>query len=195
MNMNFQTDDLASPEYRDQLKLRYEEPGWGGSGHHHCMTVATFARGLGATSVLDYGCGRGRLKESLLTQSHLTDVREYDPGIIGKDALPDPADLVVATDVLEHIEPEKLSTVLRHIRSLAIKGCYFIIATSKSKETLADGRNAHLIQKPGMWWTAVLRNHDLRPFDVKLMKGVHVWVSLSSTRGPEQASRVMRSRS
>ena len=175
---NFALDVLATPQYRATLQERYKRPGWGGSGYHHWIATATFARELGATSVLDYGCGRGKLRESLLEFSHLKDIHEYDPGIVGKDALPSPADLVVATDVLEHIEPDLLSNVLYHFKHLARKGIYLVIATDKAKEVLPDGRNAHLIQRPGVWWIQQLRQHGLFPCKVEQLKGVHVWIRI-----------------
>jgi hypothetical protein len=71
-------------------------------------------------------------------------------------ALPGFADLVVCTDVLEHVEPELLDTVLRHLRSLARKAVFVVIATRPSNKTLSDGRNAHLIVETAEWWIAHL---------------------------------------
>ncbi len=107
------------------------------------------------------------------------DVREYDPGIIGKDALPKPADLVIATDVLEHIEPELLGNVLEHIRSLARLGVFLNIATSPAREILPDGRNAHLIIRPPAWWREELAKAKLWPTHEATAKGYNVWVKIA----------------
>ena len=112
--------------------------------------VMELARGGHCTTVLDYGCGKGLLAPCLQD----LDVREYDPAIVGKDDDPEAADLVVCTDVLEHIEPELLDNVLRHLRALTKKYLFVNIATRPAIKTLPDGRNAHLIVEPAEWWRA-----------------------------------------
>ncbi len=79
-------------------------------------------------------------------------MREYDPAIEGKDGRPVFADLVVCTDVLEHIEPDRLDNVLTHLRTLARRAVFVVINTQPSNKTLTDGRNAHLIVEPAVWW-------------------------------------------
>jgi 2-polyprenyl-3-methyl-5-hydroxy-6-metoxy-1,4-benzoquinol methylase len=83
-------------------------------------------------------------------------VREYDPAIAGKEASPAPADLVVCTDVLEHVEPELLDHVLDHLQGLARRLLFLVVATRSAKKTLEDGRNAHLIVEPDAWWRDTL---------------------------------------
>ena len=105
-------------------------------------------------SVLDYGSGKGYLGKELPFP-----IWEYDPAIPGKDQSPRPADLVVCTDVLEHIEPEKLIHVLRDLSRCVLKVGYFVIHTGPSGKVLADGRNSHLIQQPPEWWRMKLKKH------------------------------------
>jgi hypothetical protein len=62
--------------------------------------------------------------------------------------------MVVCTDVLEHIEPEHLDAVLRHVCSLAKKAVFLQIATRPAKKCLPDGRNAHLTVQSAEWWLA-----------------------------------------
>jgi hypothetical protein len=54
--------------------------------------------------------------------------------------------------VLEHIEPELLDNVLDDLKRCALKGVFLTINMRPAYKTLADGRNAHLIQKPIEWW-------------------------------------------
>jgi hypothetical protein len=103
-------------------------------------------------------------------------VFEYDPGIPGKDHLPKPADLVVCTDVLEHIEPELLDGVLRHLYLLAGRGAYLVIATRLARELLPDGRNAHLIVQEPPWWLAKLKAQGWRKLRHEQRKGLCVWL-------------------
>jgi hypothetical protein len=97
--------------------------------------------------VLDYGCGQGSLARAIGDR-----VKEYDPAIPEKAAAPAPADLVVCTDVLEHIEPDCLAHVLDHLRDLTLKACFVVIATRPAMKFLADGRNAHLIIETDAFW-------------------------------------------
>jgi hypothetical protein len=152
-------DDVISPEYREMQKTLHEQSEEYGisslmGGHLVQETIDHYK----PDSVLDYGCGKGMLK---LQFGDI--VREYDPAIPGKDGEPEPADLVVCTDVLEHIEPDKLDAVLDHIRSLARKAAYLIISTREAKKTLPDGRNAHLIIETPEWWQERLKVY----FDIK----------------------------
>ncbi len=148
--------DLISPAYREtQVALHAAPRGYGGKGYKWSVAVAELFGRFDAGSVLDYGCGQGTLI-ARLRESGLRGIRfsEYDPAITGKDTKPSFADLVVCTDVLEHIEPEKLDTVLRHLRTLARKALFVVIATRPSGKTLSDGRNAHLILESAEWWQA-----------------------------------------
>ncbi len=84
---------------------------------------------LCAQSVLDYGCGKGTLAEAVSFE-----IREYDPAIAGKDENPLPADLVICTDALEHIEPEYLDAVLVHIASLTRMAAFFVVHTGRAQK-------------------------------------------------------------
>lgn len=165
-------DDLASPEYRAQLRAKHESIAWGKHGHSHADEVVAYARKLGASSILDYGCGRGTLRQAVKGWK----VQEYDPGIPGKDIPPKPADFVACTDVLEHIEPDRLDAVLGHIYRLAEKGGYFVISCRLAREILPDGRNAHLIVQPPEWWLAQLARVGFKVERSEERKGLCVWV-------------------
>lgn len=163
---------VASNDYRKQLQEKHATTVWGKSGHSHAPEVRAFAAELGANSILDYGCGRG----TLATEMKERRVMEYDPGIKGKDHLPKPCDLVVCTDVLEHIEPELIDNVLSHLYLLAGKGAYLVIATRLARELLPDGRNAHLTVQPSAWWLMKLGNYGWRSMRHEERKGLCVWL-------------------
>lgn len=139
---------LISETYRQQNKaLHAARADYGIGGHKWADPIAQLAVSCGARSVLDYGCGKGTLKRSLNDRLR---VEEYDPAF--HDALPSPADLVVCTDVLEHIEPGCLLYVLEDLRRCAEKAVFLVVATRPAAKTLDDGRNAHLIVKSSGWW-------------------------------------------
>ena len=134
--------------------------GYGTSGHKHAGKIAVLAGQLvkkfGDTTVLDYGCGKRTLEAVLPPITGMT-LYSYDPAIKGVDALPEPADIVVCTDVLEHIEPDCLENVLDHLKSLTKKLAYLCIATRPAEKVFSDGRNLHLIVQPVTFWYSKVR--------------------------------------
>lgn len=147
---------LISPEYLAANVELHSRGGYGISGGKWARDVFRAAKEIEARSVLDYGCGRGTLFQTLRAGGAGDQVgfemREYDPAIPGKDARPEPADLVVCGDVLEHIEPECLYAVMSDLRDLAKRAVFLVVATVPAKKVLADSRNAHLIVEPTSWW-------------------------------------------
>lgn len=153
--------DLISDAYLlEQQRLHATPRGYGAKGGKWHVSVRWLADQYGCASVLDYGCGQGGLATAL--QGSGLEVREYDPAIAEKSTHPEPADLVACTDVLEHVEFDKLPRVLNHLQSLARKVVFLVVALDEANKWLSDGRNAHLIQRPREWWMAKLDEHDLR---------------------------------
>lgn len=144
-------DTYISPEYLAEQKWLHAQPkGYGGKGDKWAEVVRGLAEKVGANSVLDYGCGRGSLGRALAKERF--GFFEYDPAIKGKQKLPQPADLVVTTDVLEHVEPDKIVAVLDHLTSLTKKGLFAVAATGPAVKVLSDGRNAHILIRDAQWW-------------------------------------------
>jgi hypothetical protein len=136
-----------TPEYVDLNRQLHSEGLYGISGWRWVKTVASICETIQTRDVLDYGCGQRTLEKGLGFA-----IRNYDPCIEGLDAPPTPADLVVCTDVLEHIEPDCLDEVLDDLRRVTRRFGFFVIATRPALKTLPDGRNAHLIQEGEEWW-------------------------------------------
>jgi 6-hydroxymethylpterin diphosphokinase MptE-like protein/methyltransferase family protein len=177
--VGFQKPELISAEYLAlNAQLHRENLAYGVGGGKHAETVQKLAATLTNPSILDYGCGKGYLAKALARP-----IWEYDPAIEGKQESPRPADLVVCTDVLEHVEPDRLMDVLKDLRRVVKEIGYFVIDTGPAQKTLADGRNTHLIQRDAQWWRATLQ----QVFRVGTMKErgrqVHVIVA------PKQAGR------
>lgn len=139
---------MISEGYRKlNAELHQRNVGYGTSGKKWAAAVQNMARALPAITILDYGCGTRTLEQALGFG-----ISNYDPAIPGLDAPPEPADLVVCTDVLEHIEPGCLAAVLDDLRRCTLKGGFFTAATRPAKKFLADGRNAHLIIEGHKFW-------------------------------------------
>jgi hypothetical protein len=149
---------MLSPGYRTLLIEMHQSTLWGDRGNRYLGDILPFFDG---GSVLDYGAGHGSLQKEFLKVHPGADMRSYDPAMPGIDARPAPADLVVSTDVLEHIEPEHLDAVLAHIFSLARRRVYLRWGLTPAKRSLPDGRNAHLIVQPAKWWFQRIKPHSL----------------------------------
>src|SRR5205814_10155490 len=125
---------------------------YGVAGGKYAPVVTGLVARFKPKSILDYGCGKGYLAKALDFP-----IWEYDPAVPGKDNPPRPAELVICSDVLEHIEPDKLDLALDDIKRCVIKLAFFAIYTGPAKKTYADGRNTHLSQHDSDWWLAKLK--------------------------------------
>ena len=145
---------LISDEYlKLQAALHAGPRGYGNSGRKHAGEVIAVASAMNLSSMLDYGAGGGTLKATLQRAGWRGVIHEYDPAIPGINEVPlEPVDLVTCTDVLEHIEQERLASVVGHIHYLTKLAAFLVISTIPSSKTLRDGRNAHLIVESPDWW-------------------------------------------
>lgn len=141
---------LISDNYRQlNAEMHAAKPQYGASGGKSARMVLDLVRRYKAKTVLDYGCGKGTLRPTI---DYAVEVREYDPAVKAKEAAPAMADLVVCTDVLEHIEMECLDAVLDDIRRCTGKAAYLAVHLRESAKHLPDGRNAHILLRPYRWW-------------------------------------------
>lgn len=132
---------LITPEYRElNRKLHQDNEHYGTSGKNWRNAVRELSE-YGRLQILDYGCGKQTLKAALGPAYRVTG---YDPCIEGLDTPPEPHDVVVCGDVMEHIEPDLVMNVLTDVRRLMKVRGLFVIGMMPAKKTLADGRNAHL---------------------------------------------------
>lgn len=149
---------FISEEYRKLNKQLHEEnKHYGNNGAAYMDFVVSLIKQVKSEDVLDYGCGKGQLAAQLPFN-----IKQYDPAIEKYSALPEPADIVICTDVIEHLEEQYLENILDHIQSLTKKFAYLVIATTEAKKTLPDGRNAHILIRPYQWWMGKL----LEYFDI-----------------------------
>lgn len=144
--------ELISAEYKKlQTELHKSDANYGVASIHFAPFVSKFINDLNIQTVLDYGAGKGRLALNLKV-NHEIDMILYDPAIQAIEHRPEPTEMVCCIDVLEHIEPALLDNVLNDLQQLTNRLGFFTIHTGPAKKTLADGRNAHLIQEPAAWW-------------------------------------------
>jgi hypothetical protein len=148
---------LLSEQYRKVLEHEHARSDWGVTGWGHAPHVHKIMLQEGLSTLLDYGSGQGKLGHWFAKNAPQIDLREYEPGIPKRAAMPGPAEIVACIDVMEHIEPDCVIDVLDHIQSLAQRRVYFNISMRLAGRILNDGRNAHLTIQPKKWWTALLK--------------------------------------
>jgi 2-polyprenyl-3-methyl-5-hydroxy-6-metoxy-1,4-benzoquinol methylase len=157
---------LISETYRDQQQQLHESnPEYGMASVAYAPIVSMYCNKLEITSLLDYGCGKGRLFENLKVDHKMT-LQAFDPAIPRFSEPPIPSQMVACIDVLEHIEPDHLDDLLDELQRLTLEVGIFSVSTCAARKVLADGRNAHLIQQPMEWWLPKLWER----FDLQLMQ-------------------------
>lgn len=172
-----QRSSLISDEYREMQRKLHENPEYGFASVHYAPLVADIIKAVGATEMLDYGAGKGRLGKTLREKFNLQlTIHHYDPAVPEWSAPPEPCGFVACIDVLEHIEPDLIDNVLDDLKRVTIGAGVFTVHTGQAVKTLPDGRNAHLIQQPPNWWLSkILERFDLVTFN-RMPKGF--WVAV-----------------
>jgi hypothetical protein len=148
---------LLSEQYRKVPEHEHTHSEWGVTGWGHAPHVHKIMLQEGLSTLLDYGSGQGKLGHWFAKNAPQIDLREYEPGIPKRAAMPNPAEIVACIDVMEHIEPDCVIAVLDHIQSLAQRRVYFNISMRLAGRILNDGRNAHLTIESQKWWTDLLK--------------------------------------
>lgn len=141
-----------SDEYLEAQKQLHENPNYGTASLAYAPIVLDVARQVDAKSISDYGAGKKRLETALHDLGYRDfHYHPYDPAF-PEYGPPVAADLVCCIDVLEHVEPLYIDTVLEDLKRITVKHGVFSVHMGPAKKTLPDGRNAHLIQKSTSWW-------------------------------------------
>lgn len=175
--MTMQPPSLISEEYRRLQEDLHRDPNYGLASGHYAPLVAEVMGQVGATEVLDYGAGKGRLGAGLRERLKwpLT-IHHYDPAVPEWSTPPPPCAFVACIDVLEHIEPQLLENVLDDLQRVTLRFGLFTVCTAAAMKALPDGRNAHLIQQPAEWWLPkILERFELVTFN-RIPKGFWVGV-------------------
>lgn len=150
----------ASAGYQAVLRKQMaHDLSWATGGTRHSGIVIALIAKHNVRSVLDFGCGRGTLGNTVMgrdIKKPRTDVewRDYDPAIPGKDVLKlEHVDMIVSTHSLEHIEPERFDDTLNEWAVMTPRVIYAAIPSGPATKTFAGtGLDLHLIQKPPWWW-------------------------------------------
>jgi hypothetical protein len=160
-----------SDEYQKQIRFLHDsEKSFGGGSS--ADIVAEIISTLKINSLSDYGAGKKELENRLVSEFGIEiNYSPYDPAF-PEYGVASSADLVCCIEVLEHIEPEFLKSVLDQLATIIIKYGFFTVHCGPSSKFLPDGRNAHLIQKPISWWLPNISEY----FEIQ-------WLRKTSTQG------------
>jgi len=161
------SDKLITDEYRKlNEQLHSDKPEYGRDNAWRWMDIINKLTWEFETfSVLDYGCGKGTLSQIMTKMA----IKNYDPGVPEFSATPSPEDIVICTDVMEHIEPDCLDAVIADLKRVTNIALVVNIALRPARKTLADGRNAHLIVEDIEFWMGKF----LACFDLYRIEGMN----------------------
>ncbi len=116
---------------------------YGGGGIDCIAAISALIDFLKPKTILDYGCGKGGLVKALAEKYPNVKVYGYDPAVEKFSKMPvDKADLVVNTDVLEHIPEDELPETVARIASIS-QNVFFHLHHAKAASILPNGENAH----------------------------------------------------
>ena len=147
---------LVSDQYTKQLtRLHQIRESFGDSGSY--KHIDEWLANNKCHSLLDYGCGKGNVFKNIQKKFPLIDCRGYDPGVPEYAVMPEiPAELVICTDVLEHIAEQDIDYVLTQILSRSNKVVFLNIscrpAVKHFKEGKFKGKNVHISIFDPSWW-------------------------------------------
>lgn len=160
--MNLQTLKESNEVYRQTHEI-HPEYFMGYSIVEHISNIGNLIEKSNIQTAIDYGCGKALAWKRYNLESlwKLQEVCLYDPGVNGYSVKPTGArDLVICTDVMEHIPEHLIDGVLVDICSLANKAVFLSISTRLATKMLIDGSNAHATVKPRQWWQQKINRLD-----------------------------------
>lgn len=177
------TEDHPSARYKQLLGF-YEtmhEQGRPETGHDakqtfsgvsltdHIDPVAHIVKLAKANTILDFGSGKAKLYDDAPDYPANSRFKTipgwgnavvtcYDPGYQPfSDPVEGQYDVVISTDVVEHIPEEDIAWVLDKIFAYATQAVYVVAACYPAQKHLPDGTNAHCTLQPPEWWVGQMQ--------------------------------------
>jgi hypothetical protein len=169
-------------KFLEQYKILHREKEYGVSGGGHVPQIMKLMP-KNADSILDYGAGQSDTGHLLKMKTGIEDVVAYDPAVVGRNEKPRRSfDVVICTDVMEHIPEDEIMDVLLDIRRYCDDTAIFAIALREAAQTLPNGENAHCTVKPTEWWHGQL----LLVFDEveHIPTKKYYWAWFTATKNP-----------
>jgi 2-polyprenyl-3-methyl-5-hydroxy-6-metoxy-1,4-benzoquinol methylase len=159
---------LSYKDIEQYQLLHKQQTNYGASGHSYTDLIINFIKRTRPKTILDFGCGKETLKSTL--SQHGIHIDGYDPAISGKESPPlTKYDLIITTDVLEHIHEEELDRLFSDMLSFDPVCMYHVICNRAAYSVLPDGTNAHKTIKDNLWWSDKLKL-ALKDFNINTVK-------------------------
>jgi len=141
-------------EQHRQLHLRSQKNFRGRALPQHIPSIDRLMGENNCHTILDYGCGKAEC------WPEYWQVTGYDPAHEPYAHKPEgPYDMVICTDVMEHIPESATDHVLSEIFGYARHWVYLCICTRTSHRTLPAGGSVHVNVQSEEWW-----NQRLAPY-------------------------------
>lgn len=149
--------DSRSIALIEQYRILHESQSYGTGSERLFHSIQSVIEGFPSLgSILDYGCGRSRVADWLARVNGAQAFR-FDPAIPQYDKRPThKMDLVIVTNVLEHISEDMIDATLADIRALSVNA-YFHIATASDNVVLPNGEPSRCTIRPPEWWQEKLK--------------------------------------
>jgi 2-polyprenyl-3-methyl-5-hydroxy-6-metoxy-1,4-benzoquinol methylase len=151
--------DYIASEYRRMHKRRMFS---GISLERHLPEIQALIKEYNIKTILDYGCGQAICHKKI----KLGDVTLYDPYFEPYSKKPEGTfDMVICTDVLEHVPMEDIGKVSSELLDYTDKVLFLVISTVPAKKKFSNGENVHVTIRPPFWWDIMFNNAK----DIKLV--------------------------
>jgi len=154
--------DYIASEYR---RLHAANKFSGACLQKHLPEIKALIGEYDCKSVLDYGCGKATSHK----KAGLSNVMLYDPYYEPYSKKPTEDmlfDMVICTDVMEHVPEDEVGRTLHDLINYTNKVLFLAISTKPAKKTFANGENVHLTVKPEEWWESMLSTAK----DIKIVR-------------------------
>ena len=135
--------------YLEQAKLYHQDDKiWQGTSLiNYIPKINQIIKNKDIKTILDYGCGKAK------HHPKEWNAIKYDPAIQDYQNKPqDKYDLVISTDVLEHIPVENLKQTIDEIFGYSNKWVFVSVCCRKAEAILPNGYNAHATIESAKWW-------------------------------------------
>lgn len=127
----------------------------GGSLKKHISYIKDVIKKNNIKTILDYGCGKATCHKNKSTKVwNYDELFLYDPCVLeyNKKPIDKKFDLVICTDVLEHIPESDIDNILKELISYSNKLLFLSISTREADKKFFDNENVHLTIKNKDWW-------------------------------------------
>lgn len=177
---------IDSNHIRQYEELHRSDPSYGSTSLKFIDEVCVMIDFMKPSSILDYGCGKGTLIDELEKRYPSIRCHKYDPSIPEYNTIPvNHADMVLNTDVLEHIPVDDIDEVLESISSIT-QNVYFNLHHSRAAHVLPNGQNAHCTVRSPNWYRRKLGQYFKH---VELLPGRRHIASVGITFQIDQKTR------